>query len=138
MSDGIFRPKGPVEPVMSLREKLSEVAPGLMTGTGLGEVGFTKGVPSTTIPQTISVSSPYCYAKYVRGQREHYFIKVTRENFLYNPWDTLTEGLETARGTVGNPELRFEEVPMRAFEQYLMFLNTRNRLFLQQAEGLRL
>jgi len=96
-----------------------------------------------TGPPEISIDDPKCYAKKSRISKpdgqfyEKYFIKISPDGFLYDPFGLHTEGKEAEfarEEKLGRPTWSWVDITKRCFNFYLQYLETRNAGYLKNAE----
>jgi len=106
-----------------------------------GEVGFTSGVTRDKKPKEIDTKSVDCYAKVVYipiedgGPLEKYFVKIGLSGFIFDPWGIFSEGTQAKDAKhFGRLAWEFKRVSKQCFENYIMYLTTRNKAYLNLAE----
>ena len=105
------------------------------TTTGYGQGG--REVPI----QKGEADNPECYCKILYYQDDslpHYFLRVDNRGFISDPIGLLTDANNNPhRGfseTRGKPTWSFRKVTKYVFEQYLRYLQTRNKALLRLCE----
>jgi hypothetical protein len=92
-------------------------------------------------PQEIDPSDKSCHAKIVliKQDSDSYYtkryVKMGLDGLLFNPWGMYSEGTEDKYVTrYGKPQWSFAEVTEKCFINYVKFLQSRNRAWLNNAE----
>lgn len=93
-------------------------------------VGFTE------YGKKIEIEVDDCFCKITNTNNVvHHFVKVGFENFMFDPWDMLAEGMNSRHARQSNePVWQFKRVSQGCFENYYRFLVTRSKAWLRQAE----
>lgn len=102
-------------------------------------IGLTLSINTRTMPIEIDIDDIKCYAQlylYKLNDQTHkkYFVKSDRYSSLFNPFGALQEGTENKVDYKNGRKLwEFHEVKPKCFWLYLVFLQTRNEIYLHQA-----
>jgi hypothetical protein len=74
--------------------------------------------------------NPYVHAI---KHNHRYMVKIGENGKLFNPYGLYSEGMETKQ-RVGRPTWKFVNTTKANFDQYVIFLKTKNEAFLKKAE----
>ena len=103
-------------------------------------IGFTKGDNPSKIPPTVDVESKLCFAKISvyegadNTQRKRFYVKQSLHG-MYDPWGIYQEGTQNKFARLKGRDIwEFREVSNKVFRYYLMFLQSRNKAWLRNAE----
>jgi len=103
-------------------------------------IGFTQGDNPQKIPPTVDVESALCFAKISvyegadKNQKKKFYVKQSLHG-MYDPWGAYQEGTQSKFAHLkGRNIWEFREVSNKVFRYYLMFLQSRNKAWLRNAE----
>lgn len=102
------------------------------------EVGYTTSDNPMRSPPIIDVNNECCYAKIVSTTSNKHlsiqtFVKATQTRNIIDPWNK-TETLRSNRLVPGGNAYAFKKISKKGFDLYLLYLKTRNQVYLRDAE----